>query len=880
MKRLFTSIILSFTLLLSSCAWNSSGQLLDNNGNPVASPTPIPVQIVNQAAPPVINNFVNSNINVIGDNTTTNFTSGAGFITNNGTNAAIAPNSSVLSGTQEAFTTALKNAYDNVVSLFTSGWKTWVEDNLTSMNATIASKGTSNVTLPIAISDVTGLSTNLSSKEPAIAPGLTSQYWRGDKTWQDFNAAVIASGAGTSNGTGLVPYTGANQTVNLGSQNLTANTGTFITVNSTTGRTTSFTVAAPNAPTIVKLQADYVASNPNPETAIKAAIDAARAVGGGHVVLSSGNFTFGSQILEQWSYGQNETIELSGQGDSTVLDLSSLNNSSGGIYWFGSITANVTTLSADGLTGNSTITVTDSSGFSVGDYIRIGSNSTYGMNTIAEITKVKGISGNVITLSEPLSFNYNTANSANITQMGLIPHLVISDIKIVGSQANTNAAGMRITNAINLVIHNVNVYNLGYASFRVDGVVSPHVYDNYSTGSNATGTGYAFAVSLISKYLDYHDNTVENANHSVTIGGGPGMGVVLYSNIHDNYIHNASYGFATHGESKYTTMLNNTVDGTFGSAYSASDDYVSVLYNKAFNVNNDGISSDSAIFVGGSVVTHFTDIGNELHWKAGGTVGQSWGFHVHSDATNLTALNLRDNQYYGFAVNEDTHGHNLSSSISFADFMTQSVLGHWIEIPTQAGWTTNVVSAGIVTQEPMAITLRLNNTGGSTAQAYTQVYGFSTISYAHVDWSKKLAFAFSIARQTDNEGLVGRIQIKPGHTNAALAAQGVGIVIPNLGLYSESYNSASNNTTLGVTMNVNQTYDIVIINDPTIPSCEWWVNDGTGWSMKYLETNSTKIPQTNSGTGVSMTFSFNNGAGATGDSYLYIMNPKLYQVKQ
>jgi hypothetical protein len=40
-------------------------------------------------------------------------------------------------------------------------------------------------------SDVTGLTTALSGKEPTISAGNTTQYWRGDKSWQTLNKAAV-----------------------------------------------------------------------------------------------------------------------------------------------------------------------------------------------------------------------------------------------------------------------------------------------------------------------------------------------------------------------------------------------------------------------------------------------------------------------------------------------------------------------------------------------------------------------------------------------------------------------------------------------------------------------------------------------------------------
>lgn len=45
------------------------------------------------------------------------------------------------------------------------------------------------------IANVTGLQTALDAKEPTIAAGTTSQYWRGDKSWQTLNKAAVGLGS-------------------------------------------------------------------------------------------------------------------------------------------------------------------------------------------------------------------------------------------------------------------------------------------------------------------------------------------------------------------------------------------------------------------------------------------------------------------------------------------------------------------------------------------------------------------------------------------------------------------------------------------------------------------------------------------------------------
>jgi hypothetical protein len=72
--------------------------------------------------------------------------------------------------------------------------------------------------LAAALGDDANFSTTVTdligTKEPAIAPGTTAQYWRGDKSWQTLPIYNLSL---------YVPYTGATGAVDLGTHSLSAN---------------------------------------------------------------------------------------------------------------------------------------------------------------------------------------------------------------------------------------------------------------------------------------------------------------------------------------------------------------------------------------------------------------------------------------------------------------------------------------------------------------------------------------------------------------------------------------------------------------------------------------------------------------------------------
>jgi len=84
------------------------------------------------------------------------------------------------------------------------------------------------------------LTSGLATKEPTIAAGTTSQYWRGDKSWQTLDKTAV----GLANVDNTSDATKNAAAVSLTNKNLTSGTNTFPTFNqSTTGSAATLTTA-------------------------------------------------------------------------------------------------------------------------------------------------------------------------------------------------------------------------------------------------------------------------------------------------------------------------------------------------------------------------------------------------------------------------------------------------------------------------------------------------------------------------------------------------------------------------------------------------------------------------------------------------------------
>lgn len=89
--------------------------------------------------------------------------------------------------------------------------------------------GTTNTLSNIDQSAVTGLSTALSGKEPQLSPGNSTQYYRGDKSWQTLDKTAVGLGNVDNTADSAKPVSSAQQTALDGKQasnsNLTAISG-------------------------------------------------------------------------------------------------------------------------------------------------------------------------------------------------------------------------------------------------------------------------------------------------------------------------------------------------------------------------------------------------------------------------------------------------------------------------------------------------------------------------------------------------------------------------------------------------------------------------------------------------------------------------------
>jgi len=197
-------------------------------------------------------------------------------------------------------------------------------------------------------------------------------------------------------------------------------------------------------------------------------------------------------------------------------------------------------------------------------------------------------------------------------------------------------------------------------------------------------------------------------------------------------------------------------------------------------------------------------------------------------------------------------------------------------VPTNAGWTSEVVGSGDTSQTIERIAMSTGTTANSSAKLHTVLGGLNQglADYSGMTWDKKLYIKVDLARVTYNSEAVARLQLKAVGTIGELADKGVGIRIDNIALKGESYGTALGVVDLAVTLTNARTKQIVIVLDPSIPKVEWWIDE----VLKGSQTTSANIPSGTTASNIYLVFSILNGVTAAGADAT-VHNPTIWQAR-
>jgi hypothetical protein len=364
--------------------------------------------------------------------------------------------------------------------------------------------------------------------------------------------------------------------------------------------------------------------------AIQNAIDAAPA--NSVVVLNAGTFTLkpGTNICHNRSDDGgggvyeaglclDKSVVLRGQGpQSTTINYGAGANiiSLGKTYLCGTC-ASFVNITSPATKGSTQITLASVSGVSSGTYLVVtqhnpldsdgnalvdnvgytGSCSNcghgYPNNVMTQVDKVTNVTGSVVTLEQPLYFDYNT--SPQIYKLpNMVEHVGLENLKLVGTASSGTG----------IVYKNINVESCAYcwvhgvesdmavdrANLYYSDVYASEFSDNFLNDGFSHNSGEDYAV-----FLEYRasanlvqNNIIRKARHSAALSGGSGN-VFAYNYMIDPYMgEDPNYlpDGRTHGAHPYMNLWEGNVQPQFEQDHTHGSTSHNTFFRNYYNLTS------------------------------------------------------------------------------------------------------------------------------------------------------------------------------------------------------------------------------------------------------------------------------------------------------
>jgi len=210
--------------------------------------------------------------------------------------------------------------------------------------------------------------------------------------------------------------------------------------------------------------------------------------------------------------------------------------------------------------------------------------------------------------------------------------------------------------------------------------------------------------------------------------------------------------------------------------------------------------------------------------------------------------------------------------VSASDFLDQCAhaLHRYFSVPVNAGWTASHVN-GADSQEPMGVAVNTTVAINSRGMVYSvaQFLRGSDADASYIDWDKKLVMAFSISRTNSDAEVIARVQLKEVNTEGNLAAKGIGILMKNLAVWGEAYDTAREEVDLSTALTSTYPYEIRIEHDPAT-GVRFYVDN-------ILAGTSTREPSGDAGGSSYLVISIINGGTGGVDAIWHISPIEIWQ---
>lgn len=283
----------------------------------------------------------------------------------------------------------------------------------------------------------------------------------------------------------------------------------------------------------------------------------------------------------QGTYLFNSTIDLKSnvilKGESagnTVMNFD-LGGTGNLIQIYGTQTLNESNFALPASKDEDIITVNDASSFHEGDFIRIIDNdiakvtSDWALGTTGQISKIKSIAANQITLSSSLRRAYNLGDVPKIVKLTPVTNVGIDNISINRVDATTSqTSNIDVFNAANCLFNCIQSVNCNFSHISIAystncQVVGSYFKDAFDYGDG--GKGYGVVLKSATGECLITNNIFIHLRHSMLLQSGANGNVLSYNYSSDPYWtepslpSNSAGDLVLHGNWPYCNLMEGNI---------------------------------------------------------------------------------------------------------------------------------------------------------------------------------------------------------------------------------------------------------------------------------------------------------------------------------
>ncbi|RPJ72948.1 MAG: hypothetical protein EHM20_13035 [Alphaproteobacteria bacterium] len=301
-----------------------------------------------------------------------------------------------------------------------------------------------------------------------------------------------------------------------------------LTVGNSSALAASIIIDGNSEPTVSGL---YLTSNYSDDAAcFQAALDNAQS--GDTIIIREGDYQISRQIKEL-----NKNLNIIGEGKVTFyLNTSTLP----GLYFAGSVITNES-LSINAQKGSSHVVLNNASQVHQNDLIKIWKNIQWcpldypDQMTTGELYLVKNVSGNVVTLNQPLLRDYNLSETVHVEIYRPI-EIHIKNIRVQNINATGEYKGIALQYCKDSSVTDSWFKDNGQLSLILYTCYNLNVINNTIYDSIHEGNGYGISVADASAFVNIENNYIENCRHTIMSGTDDFKALNRDIFIYNNYL--------------------------------------------------------------------------------------------------------------------------------------------------------------------------------------------------------------------------------------------------------------------------------------------------------------------------------------------------------